>query len=85
MEKTKKYSDLELVSYLMCKGFKEAERSIDDRRVFFHFKDSPELTQEVLNFYTDGHPQVDAHAFAYHLRRLRIIVNELPRGGGHNV
>jgi hypothetical protein len=85
METIKKLSDVHLVSYLLTKGFAEiALPKKENQYVYFYFNGSPELEQEMLNFY-GGKSQIDAQVFSYHLRRLHIVVGELRRGNGRNV
>jgi hypothetical protein len=85
METIKKFSDKNLVAYLLAKEFKEsALPELDHGRVFFSFDYTPELEQETLNFY-GGHSLVDAQAYAYHMRRLAITASEMHKGGGQNV
>jgi hypothetical protein len=75
-------SDLNLIAYLICNGFKEVELpQREDKHVYFYFPDSPELQAKMKEFYL-GHPTVDAQIYSYHLKRLRTIVSELHRGKG---
>jgi hypothetical protein len=85
MEQVKKFSDLELTGYLLCKGFKEVSPPVfDGIHIFFCFSATPELEKEVYEFFS-GKVQVDLQTFANHQRRLRLIVTEMRRGGMKNV
>ena len=85
MQQIKKFTDLDLSSYLLCKGIKEVSPPVfDGTHIFFCFPDTPEVDKEVLNFFS-GSVQVDVQTFSSHLRRLRLIVLEMRRGGMKNV
>lgn len=78
----KTLTDLGLISYLFSKGFKEATLpQREGKRVFFYFKDTPELEKEMNEFYF-GEPCVNAQTYVYHLRRLRTIIGEFGRDRG---
>jgi hypothetical protein len=75
---SRKIYDINLVAYLLAKGFTESSlpKKEKDHQFYFYFKDTPELQEEIDNYYC-SQPLVSAPAYAYHLKRLRVLLSEM--------
>ncbi len=62
-------SDLNLASFLRCRGFTIAEISQQNTRAIFGFGDSAELRRAILEYANDG--PVPARSFCNTLRDLK--------------
>ena len=64
-------SDLNLASFLRCRGFVIRELRHDGSRTVFSFLDAPALQEAILDFANDG--SVAVRAFCSALRDLKAI------------
>jgi hypothetical protein len=78
--------DINLVAYLLCKGFTSLTPPKQEKqgKVYFYFNSTPELETEISNFYTGKSP-VDAQVYSGHLRRLRVALEIFGKRGGGRI
>ncbi len=67
-------SDLNLASFLRCRGFNVRSLRRDNARVHFVFEDSPELKEAIVDFVNDG--AVGVRSFCNTLRDLKGLVRD---------
>ncbi len=71
-------SDLNLASFLRCRGFTIQELAAQGSRTIFAFADAPELRRAILEFANDG--SVGVRSFCSAVRDLKAITRS---GGRH--
>ena len=72
--------DLNLASFMRCRGFKIQDIRNQGGRVIFVYEDSAELRSAVLDFANDG--PIPVRSFCNTLRDLKAITRQsAPQGG----
>ncbi len=67
--------DLNLASFLRCRGFKIQDVCESSRRTAFVFQDSPELRAAVLDYANDG--PIGVRSFCNTLRDLKALTRDV--------
>ena len=88
MSHTRNITEVNLVAYLKCKGYKETSRpKFTDPVVTFYFEESPKLSEEI-DTYFNREGMVEAMAMCEALRLLKGLIGDIRRnprsGGGSN-
>ena len=68
-------SDLNLASYLRCRGFEIGDVKQSESRTLFFFADSPNLRHAVLDYANDG--PVGVRSFCNTLRDLKALSRDV--------